>query len=361
MKIMSTIVVVLMLMSVPAMAQEDNTKLTDPGTTPDSFFYFLDIAMDNLALAMTFNSDDKIEKELEIAEERLAEARAMAENGDIQGMQDATDEHGKILSKLKVHMKDIENGDSEGELEKEIKIQQKIKEHSDKIEDVKNELKIKIKIKGEITPEQQEMIDSIIASLEGQTSEVEIEIKNEKSKTKIKIEMEPGKDGDEVETEIENELGITEKMQEDAQEEIDDVQHDLNETLEKYSKKNVTVPADAVDEINDLLDQARTAYDAGEYEEAEELAEQADDLLDELDDGLKESEDDDEDDKDEVEVEVEVEDHDDESDYDESDDGEEDDSDDDDSTDNASEEATEDETHDKSDDLTIPDLVQNLR
>ncbi|MCK4929143.1 MAG: hypothetical protein KAR76_05355, partial [Methanosarcinales archaeon] len=275
-KIVSIIVMVLMLLSVPATAQENETELTDPGTTPDSFLYFMDVAMDNLALAITFNDDDKIDKQLEIAEERLAEAREMAEKGDIEGMQDASDEHGKMLVKLKAKLKDIDNGDSEGELEKEIKIQQKIKEHSNKIEDVKEKLKIKIQVEGNITAEQQELIDSILASLEGQTGEVEIEIENEKSKTKIKIETETGKDGDEVETEIEDELGITEEQREDALEEINEVQEDLNETLEEYEEMNVTPSSSLIDDINELLSQAQAAFDGGNYEEAEELAEQAD-------------------------------------------------------------------------------------
>jgi len=60
MKIVSMIAMVLMLLSVPAMAQENETALTEPGTTPDNFMYFMDVAMDNLALAMTFNDDAKI-------------------------------------------------------------------------------------------------------------------------------------------------------------------------------------------------------------------------------------------------------------------------------------------------------------
>jgi len=302
-KIVSIIAMVLMLLSVPAMAEDNETALTEPGTTPDSVLYFLDVAADNLALAMTLNDDAKIEKQLEIAEERLAEAKAMAEKGDINAMKKAADKHGEMLVKLKTEIKNIENGDSESELKKEIEIQQKINEHSDKIMEVRDGLKIKIKVKGDITAEQQELIDSILASLEGQTGEVKIEIENEKSKTKIKIKTETGKDGDELENEIEDELGITEEQREDALEEIRDVQNDLNKTLDKYEKINVTPPNSIVDEINDLLAKAQEAFDAGDYEDAEELAEHADDLVDELEDELEKSEHDESDDKDEDKVE----------------------------------------------------------
>lgn len=288
-KIASIIAMVLMLLSVPAMAEDNETILTEPGTTPDSVLYFLDVAADNLALAMTLNNDAKIEKQLEIAEERLAEAKAMAEKGDVKAMKKAADRHGEIMVKLKTELKSIENGDSESELKKEIEIQQKINEHSDKIMEVRDGLKIKIKVKGDITAEQQELIDSILASLEGQTGEVKIEIENEKSKTKIKIKTETGKDGDELENEIEDELGITEEQREDALEEIMDAQNDLNKTLDKYEKMNVTPPNSIVDEINDLLAKAQEAFDAGDYEDAEELAEHADDLVDNLEDELEKS------------------------------------------------------------------------
>ena len=295
-KIASIIAMVLMLLSVPAMAEDNETILTEPGTTPDSVLYFLDVAADNLALAMTLNNDAKIEKQLEIAEERLAEAKAMAEKGDVKAMKKAADRHGEIMVKLKTELKSIENGDSESELKKEIEIQQKINEHSDKIMEVRDGLKIKIKVKGDITAEQQELIDSILASLEGQTGEVKIEIENEKSKTKIKIKTETGKDGDELENEIEDELGITEEHREDALEEIMDAQNDLNKTLDKYEKMNVTPPNSIVDEINDLLAKAQEAFDAGDYEDAEELAEHADDLVDNLEDELEKSEHDESDD-----------------------------------------------------------------
>ncbi len=295
-KIASIIAMVLMLLSVPAMAEDNETILTEPGTTPDSVLYFLDVAADNLALAMTLNNDAKIEKQLEIAEERLAEAKAMAEKGDVKAMKKAADRHGEIMVKLKTELKSIENGDSESELKKEIEIQQKINEHSDKIMEVRDGLKIKIKVKGDITAEQQELIDSILASLEGQTGEVKIEIENEKSKTKIKIKTETGKDGDELENEIEDELGITEEQREDALEEIMDAQNDLNKTLDKYEKMNVTPPNSIVDEINDLLAKAQEAFDAGDYEDAEELAEHADDLVDNLEDELEKSEHDESDD-----------------------------------------------------------------
>ncbi len=52
---------------------------TDAGVTPDSIFYFFDIALENLDLALTFDEEAKVEKFIAYAEERLAEAEEMNE------------------------------------------------------------------------------------------------------------------------------------------------------------------------------------------------------------------------------------------------------------------------------------------
>jgi hypothetical protein len=202
--------ILLVLLAMPmTMAQEaPEVELPDPGITPDSFLYFLDLALDNLALALTFDNDAKIEKSLSIAEERLSEARTMALEGKVEAMSKAEGEHGKAMKKIKTQLEDIDDSDSEGELEKELKVENKIQRHTVKVNEVRDELKVKIKIKGEITPEQDALVESVLESLEGQTGEVEIEIKNEKRKTKIKIEAETGDDADEVEIRIKEKAGI---------------------------------------------------------------------------------------------------------------------------------------------------------
>jgi len=295
-KILSLFVVMLMLMSVPALAQNATTEpvpevdLPDPGTTPDSALYFSDLALENLALALTFDTDARLEKELEIAEERLAEARAMALEGNFEAMAKAESEHGKIMIKLKAEVKDISDGDEEGELRKELEFEQRIKRHSDKVEEVEEELRIKVKIRGELTPEQWDLIASLIASFEGQTGELKIEIRNEKGKTKIKIEQKTGRSGDELELEIEQELGFDEEDREDAEEEIADVQEDLDDLLEEAEEEGFELPEDALLAITNLLDQAKEAFAAEDFELAEELAEEADDLLDDLEDSFEDDE-----------------------------------------------------------------------
>jgi hypothetical protein len=65
-----------LLTAIPAYAQDE--ELPDPGLTPDSPFYFFDTLGKEIGMFFTFGPEAKARKALEYAEERLAEARAMA-------------------------------------------------------------------------------------------------------------------------------------------------------------------------------------------------------------------------------------------------------------------------------------------
>jgi hypothetical protein len=288
------VTILLVLFGIPLSGAQEapDVDLPDPGTTPDSFLYFLDLALDNLAVALTFNENVKIERSLAIAEERLSEARSMALAGKINAMSRAEKEHGKAMQKIRAEVEEIENSDSEGELKKELEIERKIKTHREKVTEVRDELKVKIKIKGEITPAQESLIETILESLEGQTGEVEIEIKNEKSKTKIKIKQETGEDADEVETRIKDETGITgfdmekaETMKSRAEEKWDDL-------LEKVKKTGAETPDKG--DFEALIALGDEAFSNGEYEDAKDFYEEAKDLAEDLKDEVEELEEEDE-------------------------------------------------------------------
>ncbi len=149
-----------------------NESIADPGTTPDSFFYFLDLAMEELSLAFTFNEEAKIRKELEFAEERLAEARAMALEGNIEAMKKAEENHEKLLLNIKQKINETN--------QTEIKV--KVEEHLRKIEVVNNELKIKVKAKGDFTEEDLAFIDEMIRKFGNRSGELEIEIEREQER-----------------------------------------------------------------------------------------------------------------------------------------------------------------------------------
>lgn len=225
------LVLVFPLVSAENLTNTTQPELISPGTTPDSMFYFMDLFMDNLAIAFTFDDQEKIEKELEIAEERLSEARKMALEGNIDAMIKAEEKHGDTLLRIKAKIKDLGEDNQTEKLKLQLKVKDEVMKYEMKIKGVQDELKVKIKIKGEITPEQQEMIDSILSNLEGQRGEIEIEIDNEKGKTKIKIKEETGEDSDEVEKRLRIEL----------KDEDDDFDENDSEGIDKEDEKEIEV------------------------------------------------------------------------------------------------------------------------
>lgn len=92
----SCILVISLLFSGTAYAQED--ELPDPGITPDSPFYFLDTWGKNIGLLFAFGPEAKARKALEYAEERLAEAQAMAIKNRIREVEQAANGYNEFLT-----------------------------------------------------------------------------------------------------------------------------------------------------------------------------------------------------------------------------------------------------------------------
>ncbi|MFC1991637.1 DUF5667 domain-containing protein [Chloroflexota bacterium] len=79
-----------------AYAQEEEA-LPDPGTTPDSAFYFMDKWGKSLSLAFTFNAERKAQKALRYADERMAEIDAMMAKNKIKEATKAANEYQNCL------------------------------------------------------------------------------------------------------------------------------------------------------------------------------------------------------------------------------------------------------------------------
>lgn len=286
--------VLILPLAVAQQAQESN----DPGVTPDSFFWGLDKAIDQLSLLLTFDKGEKARKGLEVARERLLEVKLMIEENKLDAADKANDDHGKNLLKVKESVKELEKDDSLEEIKELIEIEKELEEHDDDVEETFGELKVKIEVEGEITQQQRNLIESILSSLQGQSREIEIEIKNKKNKIKIEIEQETGKSEQEIEIEIkdiEKEQGI--KKQEKAIDAISDAEEELSEFLKEAEEEGIVVSPEVLDQFNSLLEQARIEFANLNFIEARQLAKQAENLLD-----LEEEE------FEEKEIEVEIED-----------------------------------------------------
>ena len=81
---------VLLLISAAILASPVSASAaTNAGVEPRSFWYRFDIAFEKISLFFTFNPDLKARKALQYADERLAEAEAVAESNDASAVKTA--------------------------------------------------------------------------------------------------------------------------------------------------------------------------------------------------------------------------------------------------------------------------------
>ena len=107
MQIWAILMVISMAFSGSAAAQVGGASLENPGLTPDSPFYFLDGIGESVQLAITLDPEAKIDLELEFAEEKVAEARAMAKEGNFDAMAVAEDRHGAVLTRVETKIENL--------------------------------------------------------------------------------------------------------------------------------------------------------------------------------------------------------------------------------------------------------------
>ncbi len=81
MRKISLIVVSLVLIGFVGGVLAQEVELSDPGLTPDSPFYFLEIISEGIGTFFTFGDLKKAERYAELAEERIAEVKAVVDKG----------------------------------------------------------------------------------------------------------------------------------------------------------------------------------------------------------------------------------------------------------------------------------------
>jgi vacuolar-type H+-ATPase subunit E/Vma4 len=94
--LISCLLIASFLLGGTAYAQDD--ELPNPGITPDSPFYIFDKWGKDISLFFTFGNEAKARKALRYAEERLAEAQAMAAKNRLREMTRAADEYNGFMA-----------------------------------------------------------------------------------------------------------------------------------------------------------------------------------------------------------------------------------------------------------------------
>jgi DNA-binding transcriptional MerR regulator len=254
----------------PVFAQD--TEDGDPGITPDSFLYGLDVALDKLNLLLTFDQAERSRKGLEIAKERLLEVRKMALENKVSALERAAREHDQVLARVEQFVQELEVDNTTTELVEEIEIEKKLIEHKKRVEDIKGEIKVKITVRGLAPPEVHKLVDIVLSEMENKTGEVEIVIKNKKERTKIKIKRETGRSDEEIEEEIarvERARGLAGLKMERAADRIEDANAGILEVKELLSEiGDVNAGMVLLAEAEKHLSRAEIAFSESKYGEA---------------------------------------------------------------------------------------------
>lgn len=255
---------------------EDEVIDGDPGVLPDSPFWGLERALERINLALTFNSERKAEKGLNIARERILEARAMVDKDDIDSADKAREARSRVLVRIRKNIDNIEDDDPEEELRTTLRFEARLKEQEDDINEL--ETRIKVKIRGELTDEQRTRLDELISSFRDQNGRLEIEIENKRGRTKIKIKARREISDDELE-DLEDEIKFEEEVRDKGRGEeasaiahlraanrrIERVKNAIGEDANEDAKK-------ALRKASAVLDEGKEKLKEGEFKDAKELA-----------------------------------------------------------------------------------------
>ena len=178
------LILTLLILSIPATAEE---ALPDPGITPDSVLYPVDVFFDEMGVALTFGDEAKINKRFEVAEERLAEAQAMIQANKTENAEEALEIHNALMEQVRARI-NTTNGANET-LKLQLQIEERLRIHEGKIVDVASGL----------DPEDQ----SVMAGVLSQAGSMEDEVQQGKTRTMSEID-----NSDVIECELKEELGI---------------------------------------------------------------------------------------------------------------------------------------------------------
>lgn len=177
-------IVMMLILVIPASA---DVELTDPGIMPDNFFYPFDVFFDKVRVALTFNEEAKINKQFEVAEERLSEAQAMMQINKTEESQEALENHNALMEQVRAR---INTTDGVNEtLKFQLQIEERLRVHEGKIVGVASDLE----------PEDQDVMAGVLS----QVGSIEDEVQQSKSQTMPEID-----NFEIVECEFKKELGF---------------------------------------------------------------------------------------------------------------------------------------------------------
>ncbi|MEK7636633.1 MAG: DUF5667 domain-containing protein [Patescibacteria group bacterium] len=278
MKIIKSILISLLFVPFFVFAQ-NQVVLPSAGLTPESSFYFLDTLGEALREFFTFTPERKAHLQIAFANERVAEIKIILETKGVEarGLEVAQ-------SRLQVHLgnateiivKEKSKGKDVSKLAKEL---------DDEFKEPKSALAKSFKAeKRTLKVKEDELKAQLkIAHRASDTSKAEA-LAEELGQVKVKLELLKLKE-ENIEDELKDE---EEKLEEEmeaehkAKEVIGEAEEEKQKLLDEVTEEGVGLPANAFVEFENLLTQAKSAFQASDFVEAKNLAKRAKKSLDRI-------------------------------------------------------------------------------
>ena len=286
MKTTKSILISLLFIPVLAFAHEP-VALPNAGLTPESAFYFVDKIGEALREFFTFNPEGKAHLQIDFAAERVAEIKVILETKGVEAkglevaearLQEHLGDAAEIVIKQKNKGKDV------SKLAKEL---------DDKLETPKSALADSFKAeKRALEAKEDELKAQLKAAHRAGDTAKEEALAQELGQVKAQKELLELKEED-IEDELEaEEEKIEEEMetQHKAEKAVREAEEEKQEVIDEAAEEGVELPANAFAEFDNLLAQAKSALQAGNFVEAKNLAKRAEKSLDQIEKTIEELE-----------------------------------------------------------------------
>lgn len=276
--------VVLLVLSAFNVYSHEGEAFDESGTTPDSFFYNVDLFFENTALTFTTSPEAKAELEAQYAHERFDEMHAMIDSGDYQAAQEASvygeqllvqaDEHiEQILPTQTTTLEQVQQGESR--INDVLQIQTVMVENNIASTELKEELAKKVE-SGDISIEQ---AASLIDNLRQDVVEVETTLVNKEDALVSDIALKTTTTELEIEILVDKqkqEQGVFDVYQEKITQErlialqnaILDIQNDYRKAQEEGQFQDESTLRSVLDQADLKFQIAHDAYENGDYGKA---------------------------------------------------------------------------------------------
>jgi len=269
----------------PAEASAQTGNLPKAGLTPESPFYFLDRLGEALQEFFTFNPEGKARLQITFAAERVAEIKIILETKGVQakGLEVAQNHLQAHLAKAAAIVND--------EKQKGEDVSNFAKELDDQLENSKSALAQSFKAeKRALETKEDELKAQIKAARQMDDTAKAEALAQELGKVKAQKELLELKEED-IENELEaQEEKIEEEIEdkEKAEKAIQETEEEKEELINQAAEEGIKLPVSAFAEFDNLLAQARSALQAGNFVEAKNLAKLAEKSLDQLEKTIEE-------------------------------------------------------------------------